>query len=199
MPGSDPLTPLPSAAVLAAALAESHDETPPTATADTRHAGVLLLMFDVDGRPHTILTKRADHLAHHPGQVSLPGGRYEPVDGSLARTALRETREEIGVPEEHVRIVRQLAPVHTRVSGFLVTPFIGLAVGSVEPTPCDREISRIMRVPLDDIVDADSRLPRFPTVATLRYPLDGEDVWGATARILCEFTRVLRRTVSARR
>jgi 8-oxo-dGTP pyrophosphatase MutT (NUDIX family) len=162
-----------------------------------RMAGVLLLLFDVDGEPHTILTRRSDDLSHHPGQVSLPGGRYEPSDGDLATTALRETHEEIGIAPEAVRIVRQLSSVHTRVSSFLVTPFVGVATGPIEPVPCDREIARVMQVSIADILAADARLPRFPTIATLRYPLDNEDVWGATARILSDFTRVLRRVLAA--
>jgi 8-oxo-dGTP pyrophosphatase MutT (NUDIX family) len=161
-----------------------------------RMAAVLLLLFDLDGEPHTILTRRADHLSHHPGQVSLPGGRFETADGDLATTALRETHEEIGIAPESVRIVRQLGSVHTRVSSFLVTPFVGVAAGPIEPVPCDREIARVMQVSFADILAADARLPRFPTLATLRYPLDNEDVWGATARILSDFTRVLRRVLA---
>ncbi len=81
------------------------------------------------------------------------------------------------------------------MSGFLVTPFVAVATGPIETVADEREIARVMEVPLADVLAADDRLPRFPTLATLRYPLDGEDVWGATARILSDFTRVLRRAL----
>lgn len=194
VPAPDPHRPLPPASEIATLLRAPFD-TRVHSVRGARAAAVLLLLFDQDGVPHTILTKRADHLSHHPGQVSLPGGRYEAADTTLAATALRETHEEIGIAPERISIVRELAPVHTRVSGFLVTPYVGLAADPVEPTPCDREIARVMRVPLADVLAADRLLPRYPTIATLRYPLDGEDVWGATARILSDFTRVLRRAL----
>lgn len=188
---------LPDTATLGELLRAPLVEPPRPSRGDTA-AAVLILLFDRDDHPHLILTKRTDHLSHHPGQISLPGGRFDPQDGSLAQTALRETWEEIGVSPHSVELVRQLPQVNTRVSGFVVTPYVGVAVQPVVPVVSDHEIARVMEVPLAQVLAADALLPPFPTVATLRYALDGEDVWGATARILADFTRVIRAAVSRR-
>ncbi len=71
-----------------------------------------------------LLTQRTDHLKHHAGQVSFPGGRVEPHDTSAVDTALRETEEEIGLPRNHVEIVGYLDAYETG-TGFHITPVVG--------------------------------------------------------------------------
>ncbi len=159
---------------------------------DARLAAVLILLFDRGGETRFLLTKRTDHLEHHPGQISLPGGSLEPEDASLAVTALRETREEVGVPEDTVTLVGRLDDVFTHVSGFMVTPFIGVADGPVLVAPDMLEIAHVFDPTVADLLAADARLPERPTIATLRYPLNGQDVWGATARILWSFAARVR-------
>ena len=157
-----------------------------------RRAAVLLVLYDRAERPHLLLTKRTDTVPSHPGQISLPGGVAEPGDGSLERTALRETEEEVGLTSSRLRVVAELDDVATMVSGFIVRPFVAVADGQVLPMPSDGEVARIMEVPLIELLRADDALPAAPAPLALRYPLDGEDVWGATARILREFCRALR-------
>jgi len=185
--------PIPSAAELGALL-RSPLERPPSVT-EARLAAVLIVLFDRGDECRFILTKRTDHLEHHPGQISLPGGGVEPEDASLAATALRETREEVGIPEESITVVGRLDDVFTHVSGFLVTPFIGVAHGRVMFAPDMLEIARVFDPSVAELLVADERLPAKPTIATLRYPLGGEDVWGATARILYTFTRQVRQVL----
>ena len=98
-----------------------------------RESAVLVLLYDRGGAPHLVLTKRTDTLEHHPGQVSLPGGRPDPDDGDLATTALRETHEELGVAPESVRIVGRLPDVPTTVSGFVISPFVGVSERAAPP------------------------------------------------------------------
>lgn len=155
---------------------------PPLTSA--RRAAVLVLLFDLDDEAHFVLTRRTDSLVHHPGQISLPGGALEPHDDSLAVAALRETHEEVGILPHRVRLVGRLPDVHTAVSDFLVTPYIGLHEGSPEMHAEPLEIARIFTPSIRALIEADLRLPAEPTIATLRYPLCDEDVWGATARIL---------------
>lgn len=157
-----------------------------------RRAAVLLVLFDRHERPHLLLTKRTDTVPSHPGQISLPGGVAEPGDGSLERTALRETEEEVGLAPTRMRVVAELDDVATTVSGFIVRPFVAVAQGPVAPTRSDGEVARIMEVPLIELLRADEALPASPSLLALRYPLDGEDVWGATARILRGFCAALR-------
>lgn len=162
-----------------------------------RRAAVLLVLYDRGGRPHLLLTKRTDTVPSHPGQISLPGGVAEPGDGSLERTALRETEEEVGLTSSRMRVVAELDDVATMASGFIVRPFVAVAEGPVAPTPSDSEVARILEVPLIELLRADAAMPGTPSLLALRYPLDGEDVWGATARILRGFCRALRDALPA--
>lgn len=181
MPG-DPQTTFPRASQIAQMLQSPVAGNPPATSA--RRAAVLILLFDHSDEAHFVLTRRTDSLAHHPGQISLPGGAMEPQDASLAVAALRETHEEVGIAPDRVSLVGRLPDVHTAVSDFLVTPFIGLHDGTPQMRAEPLEIARIFTPTVRDLVHADARLPADPTIATLRYPLCDEDVWGATARIL---------------
>lgn len=163
-----------------------------------RRAAVLLLLLDVGGAAHLVLTKRSDTLALHRGQVSLPGGGWEPADADLGVTALRETEEEIGVPAGEVDLLGRIDDVETRVTSYVVAPYVGLHTGTAQPYAKDPvEVARVMHVPVAGILEIDGRIPPDAGVATLRYPLDGEDVWGATARILRDFMVVLRTALGA--
>jgi 8-oxo-dGTP pyrophosphatase MutT (NUDIX family) len=167
------------------------------ALAPGRESAVLVLLYDRGGAPHLVLTKRTDTLEHHPGQVSLPGGRLDPNDGDLATTALRETHEELGVAPASVRIVGRLPDVPTMVSGFVISPFVGVSEQPLRPVPSEHEIARVLEVPVVVLLEADARLPAAPDISSLRYPLDGEDVWGATARILRVFAAIVRQALGS--
>ena len=187
---------LPTAAELAAALEPVLRARPPRRIEEqARRAGVLVLIYDRFESPHVVLTRRTDTLPLHPGQVSLPGGAFEPGDGDLAATALRETEEELGVPAASVRVVGRLDDVPTRASGFILAPFVGVLAGPMRPRPNGAEIARVLEVPVSDLIAADRRLPPAPGLWSLRYPLLGEDVWGATARVLHGFVDALGRAL----
>jgi 8-oxo-dGTP pyrophosphatase MutT (NUDIX family) len=162
-------------------------------------AAVLVVLYDREGAPHLLLTKRTSTLPRHPGQISLPGGRPEPGDADLAATALRETHEEVGLPPAALRLLGRLDDVHTRASDFTVSPFVAAHDGRLRAVPSEDEIARVLEVPVVSLLAADARLPATPDVITLRYPLLGEDVWGATARILRRFAAVVREALDARR
>ena len=157
-----------------------------------RRAAVLIVLYDRAGEAHLLLTKRTDTVPSHPGQVSLPGGVAEAGDAGLRDTALRETHEEVGIPPEALRVVGELDEVPTIASGFVIRPFVALLGAPLVPIPSDAEVARVLEVPVAALLRADAGLPERPTITTLRYPLLGEDVWGATARILRIFSRVAR-------
>ena len=190
---------VPSAADLALALAGVLGDRRPYALPDPgRRAAVLLVLYDRGGEAHLLLTKRSDSVPSHPGQISLPGGVVEPDDGSAAAAALRETEEEIGVPAAALRLVGELDDVSTMASGFIIRPFVAVADGPLRPVPSDAEVARILEVAVADVLRADAALPPDPPLLALRYPLAGEDVWGATARILRIFSRVARCALAGR-
>lgn len=161
---------------------------------DSRQAAVLIALYDRDGAPHLVLTRRSAGLPHHPGQVSLPGGRYEVADDDLEATALRETHEELGIDPARVSVVGRLDDVHARGSDHIIAPYVGVLDGALRAVPSAEEIARVIEVPLADLLATDATLPTSADddVMALRYPLLGEDVWGATARILRRFSRLVR-------
>ncbi len=185
----------PSAAELAQVLPEAlESRNRVTLEATGRDAGVLLILFDVDDAGHVVLTKRSQFVATHKGEISLPGGKFEPEDVDLLGSALRETEEEIAVPRSSLTVLGPLDDVHTMASGFTVSPWVAHhAGGRPVMTPEESEIARILEVPLADVLAADRLIPEPPTIETLRYPLMGEDVWGLTARILRTFSDVVHR------
>jgi 8-oxo-dGTP pyrophosphatase MutT (NUDIX family) len=162
-----------------------------------RRAAVLIVLYEREGDVRLMLTKRTDTLAHHKGQVSLPGGRYDPEDVDLVTTALREAEEEVGIPRGDVRVLGETDDVATIATDFLVTPVVGALSRPPRPVPNPHEIARVMEVSLAEVLALDAALPAGLGPLELRYPLDGEDVWGATARILRDFCRIARCALAA--
>ncbi len=184
---------VPGAAALADALGRVlRGREPAALPGPGRRAAVLIVLADRGGEASLLLTKRSDDMPTHPGQISLPGGVIDPGDPSPEAAALRETEEEVGLPREALRVVGELDDVHTMASNFIIRPFVALLEGRWQAVPSDAEVARAFHVPVADVLRADAVLPANPAPLALRYPLGGEDVWGATARILRIFSAVLR-------
>ncbi len=161
-----------------------------------RRAAVLIVLYDIAGEAHILLTKRRHDLPSHPGQISLPGGTIDPEDATAQDAALRETEEEVGLPRSGLRVIGELDDVDTMVTGFIIRPFVALLEGPMTAVASDAEVERLVHAPMADLLRADAAMPGEPGVLALRYPLAGEDVWGATARILRTFSRVTRCALS---
>lgn len=138
-----------------------------------------------------ILTKRSARLKHHPGQIAFPGGKQDPIDATLVDAALREAREEIGLPPTIVDVLGVLPP-HQTVTGYQVTPIVGLIDGHYDPVPEWGEVSEIFEVPLAHLINPRNYLiegRRWQGRRRLYYtvPFGPYYIWGATARILRVF------------
>jgi len=157
---------------------------------------VLIVLYERDGAPHLLLTKRSDDLPSHPGQISLPGGVVEDDDASARDAALRETEEEVGIGRDGLRVIGELDDVHTMGSGFIIHPFVAVLDAPMVAVPSDAEVARVIHARVADLLAADAVLPPSPAPLELRYPLAGEDVWGATARVLRILCRVARCALS---
>lgn len=159
--------------------------------AQARQAAGLLLIFPADDRPHVVLTVRSDSLGHHGGQVSLPGGTIEPGE-TRQHAATREAHEEVGLAPEDVQLLGELTPVDIAVSGFRLHPVLAATPQRPRLRPARNEVSRILEVAIDDLVDPSRHAWRSAAqgAETFRYPafaIGGVDIWGATAMILAEF------------
>jgi 8-oxo-dGTP pyrophosphatase MutT (NUDIX family) len=154
-------------------------------------------LLSIDGEPSLLFTRRSPLLLHHQGQVAFPGGRHHAgEDADLAATALRESREEIGLAPDHVRLLGALDDIETVGSGFVITPFVGVAPFPYAWRPCPQEVDAIFTVPLRtlrapdavrrEMWDFGGRLVPIET-----YPVDGHVIWGATQRITRNLLGVL--------
>jgi 8-oxo-dGTP pyrophosphatase MutT (NUDIX family) len=154
-------------------------------------AGVLLLLYDVDGRTHLLFTRRTDLVEHHKGQICFPGGAREEGDSDLLHTALRETCEEVGVRPEDVEPIGQLDDIVTWGSNFVISPYVGVLFGSV-PYPFDHarhEVEEVLEVPLEHLLDSGNVVREVRRVGEhdvemQSYRFGDQVIWGATARIL---------------
>ena len=159
---------------------------------DTTPAAVLLLLYEKDGEPHILLTRRTDHVEHHKGETSFPGGAFDAEDADLMTTALRETEEEIGVRPRDVEVLGRLDDIVT-ITDFLVSPFVGVLTSADYPFVVNaHEVAELVEVPLRHLMDernlARSMHPfRDRVVPILTYSYGDHRIWGATARILKGF------------
>lgn len=162
----------------------------PASDAAPTPAGVLIPVFERDGAPHLVFTRRTDTVRDHKGQISFPGGARDPQDGSLLDTALREAREEIGLEPSAVEILGELDDYVT-VTNYLVTPFVGLVPDAYGWRPHAAEVAEVLEVPLQVLRD-----PARHEVRTLVWQGEPREVhyfdagscivWGVTARILLQ-------------
>jgi 8-oxo-dGTP pyrophosphatase MutT (NUDIX family) len=163
----------------------------------TRMAAVLVPVLAARAEPRLVFTRRTDHLPRHPGEISFPGGLVEAGEDP-AGAALRESQEELGLAPADVELLGALEPVHTRVTGILVVPFVGLLGRDPRFTPNPGEIAEILEFPLPRLVAVGAE-EEFEhegrTFRTFVYEIDGHVIWGATARILWTFIDALDRAL----
>lgn len=138
-----------------------------------RESAVLVPLFLREGRPHLLFTRRPPTLKSHGGQISFPGGVREQGDLTPLHTALRETKEELGIAPELVEVLGMLDEIPT-ITRYRILPFVGVIPGELRYLPSAEEIEEIIEAPLSEL---EERAPRF-------FYFGRHLVWGATARIL---------------
>ena len=153
---------------------------------------------------HVLFTERSKELRAHAGQISFPGGRVDRGDADAAAAALREAREEVGLDREHVEIVGALDDCPTFVTGFVITPVVGVvdplaftAAGRYPWNPSPAEIAALHELPLADFCEpknlrVEMREREGVMFELYWYTVQGQTVWGATARILNQLIQLAR-------
>ena len=156
----------------------------------------VLAPFVVRGEEARLLfTLRPAHFRRHAGQVSFPGGVRDPEDPTTLHTALRELREELGVPERNVEVLGMLDEIPT-TSEFRVVPYVGLLDPAVELRPDAGEIAELLEIPLSDLLvpglrRTEKRFYRGAERDVYFYDVGRHTIWGATARILSNLLAVI--------
>ncbi|NOX41733.1 MAG: CoA pyrophosphatase [Alphaproteobacteria bacterium] len=160
-----------------------------------REAAVLVPLIGAKTDLRVILTKRASHLKHHPGQIAFPGGKVEKTDRDHTAAALREAQEEIGLSPRDVKVLGHI-PFHETVTHFRITPVVGLVGGSFIPVPEIGEVEEVFEVPLVYLADPNNYQIEGRIWGGVRrqyftIPYGPYYIWGATARILQGFAERL--------
>jgi 8-oxo-dGTP pyrophosphatase MutT (NUDIX family) len=163
-----------------------------------RHSGraaVLMPIWQQEDALYFLLTQRTETVETHKGQISFPGGMRDSEEEPLVQTALRETREEIGLPESQIRILGQFDD-YLSSTDLIVTPFAGWVSPPLELSPNPEEVEEILEVPWSLFRDPGScrtetlwRLDR--DILVYHYDFHGRDVWGLTARIIRDFLHLI--------
>lgn len=154
-------------------------------------AAVLLALYPVDGELRIVLQKRSQHVEHHKGEISFPGGMVDEDDQSRLETALREADEEMGIRPGDVEVLGRLDDTPT-ISDFMISTFVGTIPCPYKFTPSEIEVAEVLLVPVshlrkptsfrDEVRLQDGEFHRMPI-----YVYDGHVIFGATARILEQF------------
>ena len=169
----------------------SHYKKKKITSENLKSSAVLIPLFHNEGQCHVLFTKRSSQVDFHKGQVSFPGGRPESHDSSLLQTALREAEEEIGLKAKDAEILGELDDSLTLTSGYVISPFVA-AIPYPYPFKADpREVEEIFSVPLSALMDEVNLRPHESGLG-YAYEYEGHIIWGATARIVKQFTELLK-------
>jgi 8-oxo-dGTP pyrophosphatase MutT (NUDIX family) len=151
-------------------------------------AAVLIAVVEAEHGARVLLTRRADSLARHTGQIAFPGGRLDPGENAV-EAALREAWEEVALPPRAVEVLG-LSDAYETGTGYLVTPVIGWLAAMPELMPSPDEVAEVFEVPWDVLMDpAMLRRDHLETPAGVRrwfWSVTFQDryIWGVTAGII---------------
>ncbi len=153
-----------------------------------KQAAVLVPLVNYQNHITVLLTKRAQHLRHHGGQISFPGGRVDEVDNDIVSTATREAFEEIALSPTDCQIVGQLHPYQT-ITGYVIRPVVAFLPANLTLDASLDEVEEIFEVPLTHFLNTDNIHSFWVEKRQHRYqvhfmPYNQYNIWGATAAIL---------------
>lgn len=161
-----------------------------------RLAATLVLLYPgPDASPMFVLTVRQASLRDHSGQISLPGGSRDGNE-TVEETARREAYEEVGVDPDALDVLGRLSRLYIPPSGFSVTPVVAAIDHRPPFTPQEAEVATLLEVPLEDLLNPDSRTSSRRAVRggafdVPYFELVGHEVWGATAMMLAELASIV--------
>ena len=161
-------------------------------------AGVMAVFYPgTDGNTHLVLILRKTYQGVHSNQIGFPGGRVEDYDKDLMDTALRETEEEVGIPQHEIEVIKKLSRLYIPPSNFWVQPYLGIMENTPKLIPQESEVEEILEVRLLDFLDEANMITQNLSTSYAKnievpaYKLNGHIVWGATGMMLSEIRELL--------
>ena len=160
-------------------------------------SAVLVPLFEQQGSIHIVFTARGYDVEHHKGQISFPGGVVENSDKSFYDTAIRESYEEIGLMPEDVEILGSLDETFVAASKFTIHPVVGIIPEKYEFSIQRKEVDRIITIPINVFFSESNNKKECHEYESGRiwhgptYLFGSDVIWGATARIMDNFMRLI--------
>jgi 8-oxo-dGTP pyrophosphatase MutT (NUDIX family) len=177
--------------------AEPAGTADPSGAGVARRAAVLVLIVGLDDPLQLVLFERSLEVADHKGEICFPGGSIEPGDADAVAAALREAREELGIPSDDVVVLGCLDDVHTVKSNYVITPVVGHLANMPLLIPDPVEVARPIVLAIDRVnapdawtmepIDVGGAVREFEA-----HRVGDARIWGATARILRSFLDIWR-------
>ena len=162
-----------------------------------KQAAILVPLFFDKGIWKLLFIRRSNIGEFHRGEVAFPGGGKESVDQNMAETALRETREELGILPENIQILGEMKPLPT-ISKYFVTPIVGVLKTPMEIKPNSIEVARVFSIPLDWLMNDENwglntfEIDNRGKISTIVYnTFDEEKLWGFTAKVTQNLIEVI--------
>ena len=153
-------------------------------------ASVMVLLFTHNSKIFVLMTRRSKQLKIHPGEMSFPGGRYEEEDGNLLTTALRETREEIGVDLNESQVSATLPIVRT-LTGYVIAPYVIILQERPQMGELSDEVDEVFEIPLVNLLSTQKLNTEYKAEENKYVYWHGTNrIWGASAKILQEIERL---------
>ena len=156
-----------------------------------RHAAVMMLIMNIKGTPHVLLTRRTNNVSTHKGQVAFPGGGVDSEDSDHLAAAYRETREEVGIEQNRIEYIGRFDD-YISISGYHVICFIGAVEYPCAYALNEDETESVIEAPLSLFVNQEyEKVETVPYQGkgyrVFYYRYEGYEIWGLTARILTDF------------
>ncbi len=167
--------------------------------AEAKLSAVLILLYPKNRKVCTVMIKRPIYDGVHSGQIAFPGGKKEVDDFDLIQTALRETKEEIGVNQDDIRVIGELTQLYIPPSNFNVLPIIAYTNSEPNFILEKNEVDRIIEIDIDDFANPKNRMHKKILsrnnirLSVICYFIQNEIIWGASAMIISEFVEIVKR------
>jgi 8-oxo-dGTP pyrophosphatase MutT (NUDIX family) len=165
---------------------------------DPTLSSVLILIYQNEGSLRIPVIERVIDGGVHGGQISFPGGKKETQDADLKATAIRETREEIGIDASNSRFLGRLSDFFIPVSNFMVSPYVAFSTASdFQYKPDKREVEQVLEIRIDEFLSGKNRMEGIVKthkgieIRAPYFPLGTHRLWGASAMILSELLSII--------